>query len=555
MSEKKIIDMDDLMLDNISIDDLTTLPGVPDAASDWKHKGAETSAPTVNLVDELDISSVDLSSLDPEQEDFVPKNNDNSSLFTAAPAESENVNQSENVTNQTDEPVKTHSAIDDIMSKFKGGFEVKTADETNASAPKPNYTESKPVYTEPAPIKNEPEPVYTKPVETVSESDADLEDIVPGLDFKLPEVKKVSLSGDFSKPLSVDSVSAQSVATPEVKVPEVAKTPVEVPKKSVEIPDELPPLKSTSEKENKSGGISVEIPGMKKNTDNDLPPLKSNKSADIDLPPLKHKNESKSADNELPPLKPKKEEKKVEEEKSKLPESTEKSEDEGFVYVAPKEDESGSLPADMSDVVAPKLDDMMADTVKKASFEQPENKIEGMADPFANKNISAARRKKLEEGFDGPVVMKKIDPETYWEIENNEKQERISKGKSSVSFIGIMYIIFGAAQFLGNLSVVTGIAFAIALFIGIKLIKGPAASTRIVYLVWGLINSGVGLYTVYSKGFIGYLSSDRSALGLEGWMGVITVGLLLIWFIVSLILIFTNKNINEFFRSLKNKDK
>lgn len=551
MSDKKIIDMDDLLLDNISLDDLTSLPGVPDAANDWKHKGEEAPVVSVNQVDELDISSVDLSSLDPEQEDFIPKNNDNGSLFTAAPIETESVQSAESIAPAIEEPVKKHSAIDDIMSKYKGGFEVKSADEvTSPSVSNPVQEAS---YSEPESVYPTPKPMYTEPV--TSSTKADEDDIIPGLDFKLPQLKKVSLSGDFSKTAeNVSSVSNINSKSSVAQTSATVKTPVT-------IPDELPPLKPKQlnpAENNYTEAISVEIPGMKKSSENsDLPPLKPhNKTVDNDLPPLKPRKENKSLDDELPPLKPRKEEKKPEtEEEIEAPAKSEENEDDRFIYVAPKTDEEGTLPADMSDVAIPKLDDMMATTVKKAAFEQPENKIEGMADPFANKNISAARRKKLEEGFDEPVVMKKIDPETYWEIENNEKQDRINRGKNKVTFLGIMYIVFTAIQLMGNLSVVTGIAFAISLFIGIKLIKGPASSTRIVYLIWGLINSGVGFYTVYSKGFIGNLTADRAALGIEGWFGIIAAALQILWFIISLILIFTNKNVNEFFRSLKiNKD-
>ncbi|MGN0693086.1 MAG: hypothetical protein ACI4K7_12110 [Oscillospiraceae bacterium] len=496
MSDKKIIDMDDLVLDNVSIDDLMTLPNVPDAANDWKHKGETNTAPSVNSVDELDVSSVDFSVLDPERDD-VPDPYGNGAPYVG--------NRFEHVPEQpAPAPEKPSYAMPagginvEKITPPTGGINVEKFTPPTGGITVEKITPDAGGIN----VEKTAAPSGGINVDTISSD-------IPGLDFELPKLKKVSADIDAELP----------------------------PLKSVSVPkaedSDLPPLKPVS---------------VPKAEDNDLPPLKPvsvPKAEDSELPPLKPVSTPKTDDSGLPPLKPVSVGK-----KSEQPEPREKADvqEPDLEFDRPQRARGEEpLPADMSDVVAPKLDDMMEFKTKKADFEQPENSIQGMANPFENANMTAARRKKLEQGFDEPIVMKRMDPSTYMEIEQNERIERINKGKSSVMAIAIIYCIFSVCGFIGDISVNGAIGLAIDIIFCVYLFKG-SRKVRMWYIIWGFIDGILGVIGVVT------LITAAKALGISleimAWVNIISSAAQLLYFFVSAILLLANKNIREYFESL-----
>ncbi len=539
MSDKKIIDMDDLMLDNISLDSLTALPNVPDPSSDWKHKDTSAQAATGgNSVDELDVSSVDLSVLDPEQEGNQRNSYSGGSYFNAAPEEE----QAPAPAPAAPKFVPPSGGITvERITMPPGGIEV-----GKISSPQ----------TPSAPAAPKPQ---------------DTSDILAGLN--LPPLKKVSIDQDIPQtrpapaPISVPAPGEQGYA-PQAK-PVSVPSPAEqasVPLKSVEVPapsdNGLPPLKSVSVPSASDSGLPplkpVSVPTPSDNglpplkpaskptpADNDLPPLKpaskpAPKNDDSGLPPLKPVSVSKKDDSGLPPLKPVQVEKK--------PADTLEKESDNDSYYSSKKSGSEPLPADMSDVTAPKLDDMMEFATPKAAFEQPENKVEGMQDPFANTNMSAARRKKLEQGFDAPVVMRHIDAGTAMQIQQQEDTERFEKGRSAVMVIGIIYIILNIIGLISDFSVRGAIRAAIRVGIMIELMRG-VRSARIWYIVLGIITGVLEILGV-SVIIAAYATSGES-MDILLLIDVITVAIEAIYFIVTAVMLFANKNIRAYFSAIR----
>ncbi|MGN1416092.1 MAG: hypothetical protein ACI4XF_04575, partial [Oscillospiraceae bacterium] len=314
---------------------------------------------------------------------------------------------------------------------------------------------------------------------------------------------------------------------------------------------ELPPLKSVSVPMADDSGLPPLKPVSTPNADDSgLPPLKpvsTPKADDSGLPPLKPVSTPKADDSGLPPLKPVSVGKKSEEPAAEEKAAAVTEPDPEFDRPQRARGEE-PLPADMSDVVAPKLDDMMEFKTEKADFEQPENSIKGMANPFENTNMSAARRKKLEQGFDEPVVMKRIDPTTYMEIEQNERLERIGKGRSNVMAIAVIYGIFSLCAFLGDISVNGAIGLAIDILFCVYLFKG-SRKVRMWYIVWGILD---GIFGVLG---ISVLITAAKALGVTleimEWVNIISSLVQILFFVVSAIILLVNKNIREYFESLR----
>ncbi|MGN1416093.1 MAG: hypothetical protein ACI4XF_04580, partial [Oscillospiraceae bacterium] len=225
MSDKKIIDMDDLVLDNVSIDDLVSLPNVPDAANDWKHKGDANTAPSVNSVDELDVSSVDFSVLDPEREDARdPYGN-------GAPYVG---NRFERAAEQpAPAPEKPSYAMPagginvEKITPPTGGISVEKFTPPTGGINVEKITPAAGGIS----VEKTSAPSGGINVDKISSD-------IPGLDFELPKLKKVSSDIDAElppiKPVSVPSAADQGLP----------------PLKSVSVPNaentELPPLKSVS---------------------------------------------------------------------------------------------------------------------------------------------------------------------------------------------------------------------------------------------------------------------------------------------------------------------
>lgn len=543
MSDKKIINMDDLMVDNLSLDNLVSLPNTPDAASDWKHKG-NSEAPTapVNSVDDLDISSVDLSVLDPEREVSESTYRGNT-YFTPAPEETESAAPAEAPSAPVFTPPTGGITVEKIVPPA-GGFDV------------PKVT--------PAPAA--PAPAYTPP----KSAPVSVPDPLDGLGLDLPPLKKVSLESELPpiKPVTPENTS----------VPLTPVTPVTVPNAAV--PSPAP----------SAGGISVDIPGLPPKpapvnaADTGLPPIKPHTapakavSVDIpDLPPLKPADTKKedsgelppmkkpvsvgkkaAADSDLPPLKPIPADKDKKEESGLPPmkpisvgrkgeEPHEAEEDSDFVKPHNKHDDEPPLPSDMSDVVAPKLDDMMEVRDKIADFQRPENAVNGGENPFANTNMSAARRKKLEEGFDAPIVMKQMDAATMQELRNQEQMDRAAKGRTDVLVIAIIYIVLCSAGLVSNLNTRSVISFAIDILFAVLLFKG-AKGARFWYIL-----GGIGTSVMAWIGIAALVAIDAGGLvtlTVMGWITIITAGLQSLFLLVSAIMLFASKNINAYFDSL-----
>lgn len=534
MSDKKIIDMDDLILDNVSLDELVSLPNVPDAANDWKHKNTENASPSVNSVDELDVSSVDFSVLDPERDDAAdPYGN-------GAPYVG---NRFERAAEQPAPAPEKPS-----YSMPAGGINVE-----KFTPPTGGITVEK--FTPPTGGINVEKITPPSGGISVDKVSAD----IPGLDFELPKVKKVSdIEADLPPIKPVSSPASADPGLPPLKsvsVPKVENSELP-PLRSVSVPkaeaSELPPLKPVSVPK----AEDTDLPPLKpvsapKAETSDLPPLKpvsTPKSDDSGLPPLKPVSVGKKSDDSgLPPLKPVSVGKKSEEaaHEEKRPDNSD-----SIIVSEPPRRASGEepLPADMSDVVAPKLDDMMEFKTEKADFEQPENSVKGMANPFENANMTAARRKKLEQGFDEPIVMKKIDPSTYMEMEQQKHIERVDKGRSNVMAIAIIYGIFSLCGFLGDISINGAIGLAIDILFAIFLFKG-SRKVRIWYIVWGILDGIFG-----SIGIATLLTAAKAfeiTLQPMDWVSIISAAVQILYFVVSAIILLVNRNIREYFESLR----
>lgn len=508
------------MVDNLSLDNLVSLPNTPDAASDWKHKG-DSAAPTapLNSVDDLDISSVDLSVLDPEREVSESTYRGNT-YFTPAPEETE-------AAAAPAAPVFTPPTGGITVEKIvppAGGFEV------------PKITPAAPAAVN---IPPKPAPVSVP-------------DPLNGLGIDLPPLKKVSLESELPpiKPVTVEVPSA----------PVTPSTPVSVPK-AVNIPSAAP-----------AGDISVDIPGLPPKPAKpveveipDLPPLKpaaENKETNSDLPPLKKPvsvgKKAPASDDDLPPLKPIPEKEKKDD--SGLPPmkpvSVGKKDEEHDRYedgtdpdfVKPnKHDDEPPLPPDMSDVVAPRLDDMMEIKDKVADFQRPENAINGGNNPLANTNMSAARRKKLEEGFDAPIVMKQMDAATMQELRNQEQMDRADKGRTDVLVIAIIYIVLCSAGLVSNFNTRSLISFALDIVFAVMLFKGVKGA-RFWYIFMGIASSvftwlGIAALTAID-------STGIVTLTAMGWVTVISAGLQSLFLIISAIMLFASKNISAYYNSI-----
>ncbi|MDD7429447.1 MAG: hypothetical protein PUK49_06730 [Oscillospiraceae bacterium] len=531
MSDKKIIDMDDLVLDNVSLDDLVSLPNVPDAANDWKHKSDAASAPSVNSVDELDISSVDFSVLDPERDEAPDP------YGSGAPYVGNRFERAAEQPAPQPVPEKPSYAMPagginvERITPPTGGINVEKFVPPTGGINVEKITPSAGGIS----VEKTAAPSGGINVDKLSSD-------IPGLDFELPKLKKVSADIDADLPplKSVSVPKAEDSDLPPLK-------PVSVPKAE---DSDLPPLKPVSVPKAEDSDLPPLKPvSVPKADDSGLPPLKpvsTPKTDDSGLPPLKPVSTPKADDSGLPPLKPVSVGKKSVE---AAPEETKAAAAEPDIEFDRPQRARGEepLPADMSDVVAPKLDDMMEFKTKKADFEQPENSVEGMANPFENANMSAARRKKLEQGFDEPIVMKKMDPSTYMEIEQNERMERISKGRSSVMAIAIIYCIFSVCGFLGDISVNGAIALAIDIVFGVYLFKG-SRKVRMWYIIWGFIDGILGVVGVAT------ILTAAKALGITleimDWVNIISSAVQLLYFLVSAILLLANKNIREYFESL-----
>lgn len=524
------------MVDNLSLDNLVSLPNTPDAASDWKHKG-NSEAPTapVNSVDDLDISSVDLSVLDPEREVSESTYRGNT-YFTPAPEETENA-----------APAPTPAAP--VFTPPTGGITVeKIVPPTGGiDVPKVSPAASAPVYTPPKPA-----PISVP-------------DPLDGLGLDLPPLKKVSLESELPpiKPMTVESTSAPAAPVTPAAVPSPAPSAGSI---SVDIPG-LPPKPAPTGTSTADTGfppikphaaaaktVNVEIPDLpplkpadtKKEDSGEFPPMKrpvtvgKKTAADSDLPPLKPVPADKKDDGGLPPMKPVSVGKKGEE-------SSGTEEDADFVKPHNKHDDEPPLPSDMSDVVAPKLDDMMEVKGTIADFQRPENAVKGGENPFANTNMSAARRKKLEEGFDAPIVMKQMDAATMQELRNQEHMDRAAKGKTDVLVIVIIYLVLCSAGLVSNLNTSSVISFAIDILFAVLLFKG-AKGARFWYILGGIgtsVLAWIGISVVVAAaGAMGI------PLGVMGWISVITAGAQSLFLLVSAIMLFASKNISAYFDSL-----
>lgn len=525
------------MVDNLSLDNLVSLPNTPDAASDWKHKG-NSEAPTapVNSVDDLDISSVDLSVLDPEREASESTYRGNT-YFTPAPEETESA------APVPAAPIFTPPTGGITVEKIvppAGGIEVQ---KISPAASAPAYTPPKP-----APVS--------------------VPDPLDGLGLDLPPLKKVSLETELPpiKPVTPENTSVPVTSATPVTVPKAAE-PSPAPSAggiSVDIPGlppkpapvntadtGLPPIKPPAAPAKTASADISDLPPLrpvdtKKEDSSELPPMKKPVSvgkraeADSDLPPLKPIPADKKEDGGLPPMKPISVGRKGEE-------TNEAEEDSDFVKPHNKHDDEPPLPSDMSDVVAPKLDDMMEVKGKIADFQRPENAVNGGENPFANTNMSAARRKKLEEGFDAPIVMKQMDAATMQELRNQEQMDRAAKGKTDVLVIAIIYLVLCSAGLVSNLNTRSVISFAIDILFAVLLFKG-AKGARFWYILGGIATSvlaWIGISVVVAAaGAVGI------PLGVMGWISVITAGLQSAFLLVSAIMLFASKNINAYFDSL-----
>ncbi|MGN0695357.1 MAG: hypothetical protein ACI4J5_01180 [Oscillospiraceae bacterium] len=564
MSDKKIIDMDDLVLDNVSIDDLVSLPNVPDAANDWKHKSEANTAPSVNSVDELDVSSVDFSVLDPER-DEAPDPYGNGAPYVG--------NRFERAAEPAPEPVPEKPSY----AMPAGGINVEKITPPTGGINVEKFTpptggitvEKIPSAAGGINVEKAAAPSDSVNVDKISSD-------IPGLDFELPKLKKVSadIGADLPPLKPVSAPKSEDNDLPPLKPVSVPKAedndlpplkPVSVPKaedndlpplKPVSVPkaedNDLPPLKPVSVPKAEDNDLPPLKPvSVPKAEDNDLPPLKPvsvPKAEDNDLPPLKPVSTPKPDDSGLPPLKPVSVGKKSEQPEPEAEETHVSASEPDPEFERPQRARGEEpLPADMSDVVAPKLDDMMEFKTEKADFEQPENSVKGMANPFENTNMSAARRKKLEQGFDEPILMKRMDPSTYMEIEQNERMERISKGRSNVMAIAVIYCIFSLCGFLGDISVNSAISLAIDIAFGIYLFKG-SRKVRMWYIIWGIIDGVLGVAGVVT------LITAAQALGITlqimDWVNIISSAVQLLYFFISAILLLANKNIREYFESL-----
>lgn len=539
MSDKKIINMDDLMVDNLSLDNLVSLPNTPDAASDWKHKGnAEAPTAPVNSVDDLDISSVDLSVLDPEREVSESTYRGNT-YFTSAPEETESSAPAPAPAAPVFTPPTGGITVEKIVPPA-GGIEVQ---KVSPAAPTPAYTPPKP-----APVS--------------------VPDPLDGLGLDLPPLKKVSLETELPpiKPVTPENTSVPLTPVTPVTVPKAAE-PLSAPSAggiSVDIPGlppkpasvstadtELPPIKPHTAP---AKAVNVDIPDLpplkpadtKKEDSGELPPMKrpvtvgKKPAADSDLPPLKPIPADKKEDGGLPPMKPISVDRKGEE-------AHEAEEDADFVKPHNKHDDEPPLPSDMSDVVAPKLDDMMEIKGKIADFQRPENAVNGGENPFANTNMSAARRKKLEEGFDAPIVMKQVDAATMQELRNQEQMDRAAKGKTDVLVIAIIYIVLCSAGLVSNLNTRSVISFAIDILFAVLLSKG-AKGARFWYILGGIgtsVMAWIGIAALVAIDAGGLIS-----LTVMGWITIITAAAQSLFLLVSAIMLFASKNINAYFDSL-----